>query len=462
VKRPLEYARDILALSWPILLSQFVILGSRVTDTIMAGHFNTIALAAIGVGSSIWLTLLATSIGVLQGLGPIAARATGAERYVDIGEHVRHTAWIALAVAVPGILVLQHPEGLLAIASVPAEVRSNAAAYLGAMAWGLPAALLVYVFYVFTPSVGLPRPVMIVNVVGLAVKLPFTYALVYGRFGFPALGTAGCALGSALMYWCMFATACLYLWIHHPYHRFAIGTWTRPRWSYAQKLLRLGLPIALSSLIEVGSFTFMALFVARLGADISAAHQILSSLAVILFMVPRALSVGIQAIVGQALGREDSEAAAAIAALGLRISVFFAIALGTLLLILKPLILAASTSDAQVAAIAGALFPILALYHIADASQAVAVSALRAYQRTILPMFVYLFSLWGIGLAGGWMLTFRGLTLSGFGLNVPPLGLAGMWVAATLSLVAAVSVLVAFLRLAGGFETRPQGFRHAS
>jgi MATE family multidrug resistance protein len=94
-----------------------------------------------------------------------------------------------------------------------------------------------------------------------------------------------------------------------------------------------------------------------------------------------------------------------------------------------------------VAAAAATLLAIVAVYHLADAVQAVMAQVLRGYKRATVPMVIYALSLWGVGLGGGYLL---GLT-DMFG---AARGAAGFWLAGVASLtIAGLGVLAYFLRI---------------
>ena len=75
-----------------------------------------------------------------------------------------------------------------------------------------------------------------------------------------------------------------------------------PRWKSQRELLKLGVPIGLSVLFEVTSFTFMAVLIARLGTASVAGHQVVANMAAILFMVPLAIGIATSVLVAQSLG----------------------------------------------------------------------------------------------------------------------------------------------------------------
>ena len=86
---------------------------------------------------------------------------------------------------------------------------------------------------------------------------------------------------------------------------------------------------------------------------------------------------------------------------------------------------------------AAGLLVIVAIYHVFDALQAVVAQVLRGYKRATAPMAIYMVSLWGVGLAGGYVL---GLT----DLLGAPRGAAGFWIAATASLLCAGILLALY------------------
>ena len=253
--------RAIVTLSWPILVAQLAVLANGVADTVMTGHYNAAHLAGIGIGAGMYATVFFTLLGVLQGLSPLMARYYGAGNNPAIGKLVRQGVWVALGLSVIGVVLLSFPRPILEMAQVPTEVLPVAEGYLRVISWGLPGLMLARVFYIFSPSVHKPRAVMLINLCTLFIKIPVSYVLLRGRFGLPELGGIGCAVGSMVMFWSMFLLSFGLLFIEPYYRQFTIwhGSW-KPEWRILKEILHLGLPIAVSQLVEITSFTFIALF----------------------------------------------------------------------------------------------------------------------------------------------------------------------------------------------------------
>jgi MATE family multidrug resistance protein len=181
----------------------------------------------------------------------------------------------------------------------------------------------------------------------------------------------------------------------------------------------------------------MALFIARLGPTMSAAHQVTANLTILVFMIPLSIGHASLVLVGHALGAGDPATARRTGLMGIALGLAVSSLVSGGLWLGAQRIAALYTPDAEVRAVAAGLIAIIAAYHLVDALQTVVVNVLRGYKRTIVPMAIYVVSLWGIGLGGGYVL---GLT----DLLGHARGAAGFWIAATASLLLAGLLVFAY------------------
>jgi MATE family multidrug resistance protein len=292
------------------------------------------------------------------------------------------------------------------------------------------------------------------NLLGLALKAPLNWVFMYGHFGFPAMGGAGCGWSSAVIMWTLATLSWLWCRRNADYARYGVfARFDWPRWTALRGLLVLGLPMGATFLVDVTAFTFMSLFIARLGPEVSAAHQVAANVAVFVFMIPLALGVATGVVVGQALGAGDARRARHAGLLGLAVGGGAAALTGAAIGLGAAPLARAYTADPAVAAAAATLLGIVAVYHLADSVQAVMAQVLRGYKRATVPMVIYAVALWGVGLGGGYL----------FGLTDtlgPPRGAAGFWMAAVASLtLAGAGVLIYFLRVSAQSIPAPAATR---
>ena len=455
--------REILRLGWPVFIGQIAVMANGVIDTLMAGRYSTVDLAAVGIGAAIYISVFIAMMGVLLALTPIASQLYGAGRYAEIGEEVRQCAWLSLALGVACFFALWYPEPFFAITRLQSEVEEKTRAYLAAASWGVPAALLFRVFYGFSNAVSRPRMVMALNLIGLALKVPLNWLLMYGMMGLPELGGVGCAISSTIIAWVTCVLGWFWCYLDRDNRRYGIfARFSRPRWKSQRHIIALGLPIGLTFFIDVTGFTFMALFIARLGALNSAAHQIASNFAALLFMLPLALGNAASVLVGQAIGARELARARKTALAGLVTGGCFALALAFAVWLTSQEIAGLYTVDPKVKSIAAGLLALVAAYHVFDAIQAIAANVLRGYKRALVPMVIYAVALWGVGLGGGYLLGFEGISFGpaiglatrgaamelapmGAVMDLAPMGARGFWLAAIASLALAGVLVTGYL-----------------
>jgi MATE family, multidrug efflux pump len=435
--------RKIAGLAWPVLIGQLAIIAFGVIDTAMVGRYSAVDLAALGLGSSIYVSVFIGLTGVLTALQPIAAQLYGARRYTEIGEQVRQSLWLALALMTIGFLILYFPGPLLHLARVPAALHERTVAYLQILAFGLPASLAFRVYGSTANAIGNPRLVMILQIGALLLKVPLNTWFIFGGLGVPALGGPGCALASIIINWVLAALGMLLLTrldVFQPFEIFRHFCW--PVWRLQLAQLKLGLPMGLSYLIEVTSYTFMALFIARFGTTTLAGHQIAGNVGAVLYMTPLSIGIATSTLVAQALGAHRHEAARTLSRHGILMAATIACGYGAIVLTLRPLIIAGYTPNAQVAAAAMPLVLIVAFYHVFDSLQVTTAFVLRAYKVAVVPTVIYAVALWGVGLGGGYLLGFD----IGGSIPVWLTGARGFWAANMASLAIAGCGLSLYLR----------------
>ena len=443
MSQTISLPRQLFNLSWPVLVAQAAVMANSLIDTLMAGQISPADLAAVGIGASIFATVFVTAMGVLLALPPIVAHHYGAGSYPAIGSDVRQSAWLALFLSIIAFTALKFPEPLLAFSQLEPTLELKVRAYLSGIAWSVPGVLFFRVFYGYTIGISRPRPVMMLNIFGLLLKLSLNTVLMFGYFGFPAMGGAGAGWSSALSMSTLAIIA--WVWCYREATLSVYGVFSRfewPQWSPIKEFLRLGVPTGAMFLVDVTAFTFMALFVARLGAENSAAHQIISSVVIFLYTFPLALGSAAGVLVGQSLGAGDPIKARQAGWLGVRIGMTISISLSVLVALNAQSLAAIYTSDETVRQIAASLLLLVLLFHPFDALQGLFAQILRSYKRATVPMVIYALALWGVGLAGGYLL---GLTDT-FG---SARGISGFWMAAAAGLgLAGISVTLYFRHVA--------------
>lgn len=426
--------RRLVPLAWPVFVGQLAVMLFSTVDTLLLGRVGPQDLAALAVGSAAFITIFVGFMGIVLAVGPLAGHAYGARDLPLAGRQFVQAQWLALLLCLPGCALLWFPEPFVLLAQLDAALADKVRSYTRPLALALPLALVFTAFRGFTQAVSRPKAVMTLQVAGLALKVPLSALLVFGWGPIPALGVAGCAWASALVFAAQTLAAQALIRRDAFYAPFCIAhLWTtRPQLADLRALLRLGLPMGGSILVEVTGFTFMAFFIARLGATPVAGHQIAVNLVSMLFMIALGLATAAGTLVAQHLGARECAQARAVGRHAIALTALVAATVGAVVALLREPVVGLYTANAAAAAAALPLLVWIWFFHLADALQTVAAYVLRAHKIATLPMVIYVLALWGVGIGGGYWRAF----------GPAQAGAVGFWQAATFGLGLSAVLLI--------------------
>lgn len=400
-------------------------------DNVIAGHHGTQTLASVTVGTALlWLPMM-VPIGTLISLTASVSQLAGAGRRDEIGPLFRQALWLSLGLGALMFAFLSLAPYALTAFGIAPEIIPGAKAFLHGIRWGVPALTLYFCMRYLSEGMHWTLPTMVLGFGGLLVLGPLGYVLTFGKLGFPEMGAGGLGVASAIMMWLQATAFAVYLWNSKRFaalRLFSHFEW--PRLAPIQQLLKTGLPIGITVLMEGGLFIATALLIARLGATSAAAHQIAINVAALCFMIPMGVAEATTIRVGHAVGQQDAHGVRRAARAGylivLATQAFSALAL----LFGHDAVVALYTRDAAVAALAGILLLYAAAFQFPDGIQVLSAGALRGLKDTRVPMWLAAFSYWGLGMPLG-----AGL---GLGLGWGP---QGMWLGLILGLTAAAVLM---------------------
>ncbi len=401
-----------------VLVGQLAVMAFGVTDTIVAGRYSQQALAALSVGSAVYISVFVGLMGMLQALLPtwaelhgramFASAGGGAQRHPEVGRSVRQALYLGAFGMLAGGLALLFPGPVLRWTEVPPPLQTEVGRYLSVLALALPPALLFRMYGTLNQSLGKPLLVTWLQALSLLVKVPLTIWFAFGGLGLPAQGAVGCAWATVAVNY-LFLGCALWLVRTQPLYR-PYAIWRpieRPDWHAIGQFARLGVPGGLAVMVEVTSFTLMALFIARQGTLASAAHQIAANLAAVLYMVPLSIAIATSSRVSYWLGSGDARRARLAIRSGFKLGFALALTMAGAVALARGGIAAIYSRSPEVVALAAGLLAWLAVYHVGDAAQVLCVFVLRCYRVAVAPLVAYCILLWGIGLTGGYLLAYE-------------------------------------------------------
>ena len=434
----LHEAAVLLRLTGPLVLAQLSQTAMGFVDTVMAGRVSAVDLAAVAVGSSIFFPVYLFLIGLLSAVTPLVAQAHGRGDGAAVRRSVRQGMVIGLATGLllMPVLWLMHP--FMVWMGVSEAVIPLTSRFLFAISWGLPLAGLFFPLRNCGDGLGKPRLSMFAGFFGLLVNIAANYLLIYGKLGLPALGGVGCGWATSFSILAMLVFMALLLaksridGTDRLFALFPEGAGVPG--AFLPSFLRLGVPLGLSLFIECSIFTVIALFIANLGAEVVAAHQIALNFTSQLYMLPYSLAMALTVRIGFTIGRKRIQRLRRTIRTGLILALAGSILTCLLVLGFASEIAALYSPDPIVRGLAASLLVFAAIFQIPDAIQVNCGGILRGCKDTRVPLLLMLTAYWGIGLPMGY-----GLGLARLGGLEP--GPQGFWIGLICALIAAAGLL---------------------
>jgi len=431
-----QHARAVLTLGLPLIGSHVAQFAITLTDAVMLGWYSVESLAAEVLGGTLFFVLFIMGSGFAWAVMPMVAAAQAADDQTQIRRVTRMGAWASLlfGLATLPLMVWSTPV-FLALGQDPA-ISGLAGQYLSIMGWGILPALWVMVLKSYLAALERTQVVLWVTVAAVGLNIMVNHALIFGNWGAPELGVRGAAIASLTVNIASLVALALYVMRVAPDHALFQRFW-RPDAEALRAVFRLGWPIGITNLAEVGLFAASSVMMGWLGTVPLAAHGIALQITSVVFMVHMGLSNAATVRAGQAHGRGDSRALRDGAAVVLALSLATAALTMGLFLAVPELMLGLFLGPEDpdrwaVIAIGTGLLAAAALFQLVDAGQVMALGLLRGVQDTRVPMFMAAISYWGIGVPASYVLGF-------------PLGLGGVgiWLGLAIGLACAAVVMLA-------------------
>ena len=424
--------RPMFHLAIPVVLAEMGWMTMGMVDALMVGRISPEAIGAVGVGTSLFMGVVIFAMGLMLGLDTLVSQAYGAGRFEECHRWLFHGVVLALVLSVPMIAILFWISSALDAWGLTPSVLVLTRPYLETLAWSVVPLLLYSSFRRYLQGMGVVRPVMVALMVANIINAVANWLLIFGKFGFPALGVEGSAWATvfARVFMALFLLATIV------YREHDVWNSRHLEWSRFRRLLALGLPASGQVTLEVGVFAAATALAGRLPATALAAHQIALNYAALTFMVPLGVASAGAVRVGHAVGRRDPAGASRAGWTAIVLGVGFMMVAAAVFLTVPTLLLRAFTDDPGVLAVGVTLLFVAAVFQLFDGLQGVATGVLRGLGDTRSPMLWNLAGHWFIGLPLGYWLA--------FGLGI---GVVGLWWGLSIGLmICGIALLLVWIR----------------
>ena len=420
-----SYIKELFNLATPMIMGNLGIILIGACDVFVAARYSTNALASISIANSIISTIFMFGIGLLVSISPLLSNFRGeksnAKKYFL--PTINFAMILATFSAVTVLLCVPLIDKLSFDAILIPEIKkymficafSTFGGYLHAALKEYLQAFEVVLFPNF------------LNILGVFLHLFLNFVLVFGLFGFPAMGVVGLAFST------LFArTALGIIMLFYCLKIIRIRRYNDV--GYFINLLKIGFPIAAAILLEFGAFNLITIFAGRISGIYAGAQNILLTLTTATFMVPLAISNAIAVKVGFANGAGNFIDLKKYSLAGVTISVGFMSICALGFIFFPKFLVNIFTNDLQLTKICIPILLLAGIFQIFDGLQVSLGGVFKGLKKTNIIMLGDFVAYWAIGLPLGLLLAFK------YHMN-----LFGFWVGLTVSIFSLAMILLIVL-----------------
>lgn len=447
----LQEGRSLLRLAAPIMLISLANMGMSITDTMMVSAlFGAEALAAVAVGSDLYSILFYLAAGVLGGLAP---SYTAAVVHADPAERTRIERIGKAVVAMLGLmlvpLVWTAPDWLVLLGVDPSLLQQGRG-YTRAMALTLLPMLGVMLYRTILTAAEKPKVFLKVTLAMLPLNAAGNWVFMLGVGPIPALGPTGAGVSTLIV---AATSLAILVWVARSggHVAKASATGRLVDWRGLIAVLRVGLPIGIATIAEVGIFLGATIYAATLGAADVAAHTLTLRTAGVAYAVPAALLQASMVRMARAEALRDHNLRHAVTVSSLALSLAFGAVICLVLTAgaapLARAVFDGSEAGVAAAALATSLLVLLGVMEFLIGPGSAAAGLLRGRKDTRMPML--------FGLIGNWAIS---VPVVIYLCEVRSLGITGVWIGLSAGALVTTALMLWRLRAQAGraHSTHPQ------
>lgn len=404
--------RKFIRLFWPILLGQLAQTAMGVVDTVMAGIAGTKELSGVAIGTSFFYPPVLALIGLTLAIQPTLAHLIGSGHKDKIPYNIHIASIVCFIFSILlAILICLAPLLFELVSNIDPRMRHVGTYYLYAIACGMPGFAIFNVLRAYCEGQGITMPTFIFGILSLLINIPLNYIFIFGKFGAPQLGGIGCGVATSCAVYISDIIFLIYVLKAKRFESVRIyQQFFKVKLHDIWVFLKLGMPLSLSSTIEVSSFAMVAYLLSGFGPVMVSGHTIALNVSGLLFMIPLSIAsvstirVGESIVLGHFKRAMVSLKASFIMGLG---SYIFTLCL---ILFFHNFIVSLYTNDHNVFAIAIPLLMLCAMYLLPDTIQVISIGILRGFKDSKTIFIVSVISYWCISMPLGYILAHGILT----------------------------------------------------
>lgn len=301
--RETAFYKKAAAIAVPIALQSLITIGVNMMDTIMVGSLGETALSATSLANQFIMLFQICCMGMGMGASVLTARFWGMQDRVSLKKSVTIMLRLCLAVAtVFAFVTFAFPSQIMSIYTVEAAIIGEGARYF---AWSVVSYWLLGLSLTVTivlRSVGQVRLPLLTSIIAFFVNIGANYIFIFGKFGAPAMGVAGAALGTLISRLVEFLIIDGYFLFFESNIAYRIKDFFGKCGDMVGEYLRISMPVLVSdSLLGLGN-NAVAVVMGHIGASFVSANAITAVTQQLSTVLIQGISQASSIVIGHTLG----------------------------------------------------------------------------------------------------------------------------------------------------------------
>jgi len=439
--RPLvnQYYKDIIKISWPIIIGQLGMVFTGFFDTLMVGQLGYKELAAAGVCNSIFFLVAVFPMGVTMAFATIVSILQGKNKTSSYTLLARDSALITLGLSLVTSLVTYIFIKEFHVFQQTEDVAALAIPYLTLLMWSMPPMLIFFFAKNLCDGFSFTLGGMVITLAALALNVFLNWVLIFGHFGFPAYGLNGAGYATIIsrvflavtMLWVMLRSDKVPITAKKFLNSFSDFS----RITFFRKIWQIGFPTGLQYFFEVAAFAGAAIMAGWLGSQELAAHNLAITLASLTYMFAGGISAGSSICVAKAYGNGNTTNVKQFGKAGLVIGLLVMIVFASFFFLFNAQLSQLFTDEPTVIFMGSQLLILAAIFQLSDGVQAISIGILRGIADVKVPSLLIFIAYWIIAMPLGYLMSHSSNTDAFWH------GVNGIWIGLSIGLTLSASIL---------------------
>lgn len=424
-----KYYKQILGLATPVVLAQVGQLTTQFADTAMVGNFggeDPVPLAAVAIGSSLFLLIYLAALGLSLSITPIVGEhyARGDRREVGrlFENSVLYTALIGVVATVVALLLRPFISVLGQWMSSPGQnvelVAEMALPYYDMLVWSIMPLMVFLSVKQFLEGIGNTKTAMWITLGGNIINIYLNYIFIFGTSSIEAMGAEGAGLATLLSRLTQMVAIVAYFFLSRRLRLYRV--FFEPdalKISYLRAFFKVGYPISFQMIMESSAFILTSILALSFGEAAAGAMQVSFSIANIAWMITVAIGSASTILVSHIYGSGDRRALRPMVTATYHLGLAWAVIMAVVFVVLRRPMAELFTDNEAVVVLTSELMMLIAVYQFSDAVQGLSISMMRGLQDVKIIMPIVLCSYLVLSIPIGCWLAF-GLDMGCHGLVV--------------------------------------------